>query len=99
MTLKCLASSLIHFRLSRILSGLSRFPLDKIFQNLSEVYSERLLSRFAENGLNVTEFSFAISSRTDVNLSGRNAEKNNSNVDTASLYRTAKTFLQTVGEA
>ena len=64
-----------------------------------QALSERLLSRFAENGLNVTEFSFAISSRTDVNLSGRNAEKNNSNIDTASLYRTAKTFLQTVGEA
>ena len=64
-----------------------------------QALSERLLSRFAENGLNVTEFSFVISSRTDVNLSGRNAEKNNSNVDTASLYRTAKTFLQTVGEA
>ena len=64
-----------------------------------QALSERLSARFEENGLSVSEFSFAISPRADVNLSGRNAEKNNSNVDTASLYRTAKTFLQTVGEA
>ena len=61
--------------------------------------SERLMTRFEENGLNVMEFNFEFSARTDVNLSGRNAEKNNNNIDTASLYRTAKTFLQTIGEA
>ena len=64
-----------------------------------QALSERLSARFEENGLSVSEFSFAISPRADVNLSGRNAEKNNSNIDTASLYRTAKTFLLTVGEA
>jgi hypothetical protein len=64
-----------------------------------QALSERLAARFEENGLSVSEFSFAISPRADVNLSGRNAEKNNSNIDTASLYRTAKTFLLTVGEA
>lgn len=90
-----------HFEISADGEGLTglavsdRAGADDALQALSE----RLLTRFEENGLNVSEFSFAISARSDVNLSGRNAEKNNSNIDTASLYRTAKTFLQTVGEA
>ena len=89
-----------HFEISDDESGLTGFAVsdkegsDVIFRALSA----RLSARFAENGLNVKDFSFAVSARTDVNLSGRNAEKNNSNIDTASLYRTAKTFLQTIGE-
>ena len=61
--------------------------------------SGRLMSQFEQKGLNVTEFNFVIMARTDVNLSVRNAEKNNSSIDTASLYKTAKTFLQAIGEA
>ena len=63
----------------------------------AEAKKDRLLQQFEEESLPVGEVKFVYSEHLAVNFSEKNADENNSSFDTASLYRTAKTFLQVMG--
>ena len=63
----------------------------------AEAQKDRLLQRFDEEGLAVAEMKFVYSEHMAVNFSEKTADENNSTFNTASLYRTAKTFLQVMG--
>ena len=65
----------------------------------AEAQRERLLERLAQEQIPVGEINFVYSEHLSVNFSGQNADENSvGNFDTSILYRTAKTFLQVMGE-
>ena len=60
---------------------------------------ETLRSRYEAAGISIYAVNFAYSSHFTLKDRGQKADDNNNSFDTASLYRSAKIFLQTMGEA
>ena len=60
---------------------------------------DTLRTRYEEAGISIYAVNFAYSSHFTLKDRAQKADDNNNSFDTASLYRSAKIFLQTMGEA
>ncbi len=67
-------------------------------RDIMEAVSDSLYSRYEEAGIPMGEISFVYSAQQTLNISRRSSDEVNESFDTATLYRSAKIFLQTVGE-
>ena len=61
--------------------------------------AERMRARYEEAGISVYAVNFAYSSHFTLNNRSQKADDNIDGFDTATLYRSAKIFLKTLGEA